>query len=62
MAALNGTNVDGRDLTVNERKPREGGSRGGFGGGGGGGGLTRVIANGDLIEKGGVNFSEVHRR
>lgn len=27
---------------------------------GGGGGLTRVIANGDLIEKGGVNFSEVH--
>lgn len=36
MAALNGTNVDGRDLTVNEAKPREGGSRGGFGGGGGG--------------------------
>lgn len=27
---------------------------------GGGGGLTRVIANGDLIDKGGVNFSEVH--
>jgi len=26
---------------------------------GGGGGLTRVIADGDLIEKGGVNFSEV---
>jgi len=44
MAALNGKNVDGRDLTVNEAKPREGGggggSRGGFGGGGsrGGGG------------------------
>jgi len=44
MAALNGTNVDGRDLTVNEAKPREGGGggggRGGFGGGGsrGGGG------------------------
>jgi RNA recognition motif-containing protein len=42
MAALNGANVDGRDLTVNEAKPREGGgggggSRGGFGGGGGGG-------------------------
>jgi cold-inducible RNA-binding protein len=35
MAALNGKNVDGRDLTVNEAKPREGGggSRGGFGGG-----------------------------
>lgn len=37
MAALNGKPVDGRDLTVNEAKPREnsGGSRGGFGGGGG---------------------------
>lgn len=38
---LNGKNVDGRDLTVNEAKPREaggGGGRGGFGGGGGGGG------------------------
>jgi RNA recognition motif-containing protein len=32
MAALNGHNVDGRPLTVNEAKPREGG-----GGGGGGG-------------------------
>ena len=41
MNALNGKNVDGRDLTVNEAKPREGGGgggRGGFGGGGGGGG------------------------
>ena len=40
MNALNGTNVGGRDLTVNEAKPREGGGgggRGGFGGGGGGG-------------------------
>jgi RNA recognition motif-containing protein len=39
MAALNGKNVDGRDLTVNEAKPREagaGGGRGGFGGGRGG--------------------------
>lgn len=26
----------------------------------GGGGLTRVMANGDIIEKGGVNFSHVH--
>jgi cold-inducible RNA-binding protein len=46
MNALNGTNVDGRDLTVNEAKPREGGGgggggRGGFGGGGGGGGRGR---------------------
>ena len=40
IAALNGTSVNGRELTVNEAKPREdrGGSRGGFGGGGGGGG------------------------
>ena len=37
--ALNGKNIGGRDLTVNEAKPREagGGGRGGFGGGGGGG-------------------------
>ena len=44
IAALSGQNVDGRNLTVNEAKPREdrprsggggygGGSRGGFGGG-----------------------------
>jgi cold-inducible RNA-binding protein len=46
IAALNGKNVDGRDLTVNEAKPREpgrggggfGGGRGGGGGSGGGGG------------------------
>jgi RNA recognition motif-containing protein len=39
IAALNGTNFKGRDLTVNEAKPREdrgGGGRGGYGGGGGG--------------------------
>lgn len=40
--ALHGQNLDGRDLTVNEARPREGGGgggggRGGFGGGGGGG-------------------------
>jgi RNA recognition motif-containing protein len=36
IAALNGANVDGRNLTVNEAKPREdrgGGGRGGYGGG-----------------------------
>jgi RNA recognition motif-containing protein len=43
IAALNGKEVDGRSLTVNEAKPREdrggrGGGRGGFGRGGGGGG------------------------
>ena len=45
IAALNGKNVDGRDLTVNEAKPREGGGGGGGGsrggGGGGGGGARR---------------------
>lgn len=39
IAALNGHEVDGRALTVNEAKPREDRPRkGGFGGGGGGGG------------------------
>src|SRR5436305_13388325 len=41
IAALSGKEVDGRQLTVNEAKPREdrggGGGRGGHGGGGGGG-------------------------
>ena len=40
IAALNGKEVGGRSLTVNEAKPREdrggGGGRGGYGGGGGG--------------------------
>jgi cold-inducible RNA-binding protein len=38
IEALNGTNVDGRDLTVNEARPREGGGGGGGGRGGRGGG------------------------
>jgi RNA recognition motif-containing protein len=37
IQALNGKELDGRALTVNEAKPREP-RRGGFGGGGGGGG------------------------
>src|SRR5213078_917631 len=50
IAALNGQEHDGRQLTVNEAKPREdrprgggggGGGRGGYGGGGGGGGGRR---------------------
>ena len=44
ISALNGKEIDGRALTVNEAKPREegggsrggGGGRGGYGGGGGG--------------------------
>jgi RNA recognition motif-containing protein len=40
IAAMNGAQLDGRTLTVNEAKPREGGGGGGrgYGGGGGGGG------------------------
>ncbi len=44
IAALDGTQLDGRALRVNEaeeRKPRTGGGGGGFGGGGGGGGGGR---------------------
>ena len=41
IQALNGKQVGGRQLTVNEARPREdrggGGGRGGYGGGGGGG-------------------------
>jgi RNA recognition motif-containing protein len=45
IAALNGKDFEGRNLTVNEARPREdrgggggGGGRGGYGGGGGRGG------------------------
>jgi RNA recognition motif-containing protein len=38
IAALNGQEVDGRTLTVNEAKPKEDRPRGGGGGYGGGGG------------------------
>jgi RNA recognition motif-containing protein len=43
IAAMNGKEVEGRSLTVNEARPKEGGGgggggRGGYGGGGGGGG------------------------
>jgi len=44
ITALNGQEINGRALTVNEARPKEdrgssggGGSRGGYGGGGGGG-------------------------
>jgi cold-inducible RNA-binding protein len=45
IQGLNGRDHDGRNLTVNEAKPREdrggGGGRGGYGGGGGRGGGSR---------------------
>lgn len=42
--------LDGRSMFVEELWEREGG----------GGGRTRVIKDGDILEKGGVNFSAVH--
>jgi cold-inducible RNA-binding protein len=39
--ALNGALLDGRNLTVNEARPKEERSGGGFRGGGGGGGRDR---------------------
>ncbi|MFI5205169.1 MAG: oxygen-dependent coproporphyrinogen oxidase [Flavobacteriales bacterium] len=42
--------LDGKGKFSEDRWNREGG----------GGGISRVIAGGDLLEKGGVNFSEVH--
>lgn len=48
IAQLNGSEIDGRNLVVNESRPKEGGSTGGGGGfkkrsfgGGGGGGFKR---------------------
>ena len=47
IAAMNGTEVDGRNIVVNESRPKpEGGGSGGFkkrgfGGGGGGGGFKK---------------------
>lgn len=49
IAQLNGSEVDGRGLVVNESRPKEGGSEGGgggfkkrsFGSGGGGGGFKK---------------------
>jgi RNA recognition motif-containing protein len=45
IQALNGSEVEGRALTVNEARPKPegggGGGRGGYGGGGGGGGRGR---------------------
>ena len=38
IAALSGKEVDGRNLTVNEARPKTDGGRGGYGGGGGRGG------------------------
>ena len=45
--ALNGQQIGGRAVVVNEARPKEaGGGRGGFGGGGGGGGGGRGFGGG----------------
>ena len=58
IAQLNGSEVDGRNLVVNESRPKEGSSGGGgfkkrsFGGGGGGG-FNRGNGGGGGFKKGG---------
>jgi RNA recognition motif-containing protein len=62
IAALNGSEVDGRNIVVNESRPKpEGGGSGGgggfkkrsFGGGGGGGGYKKGGGGGGGYNKGG---------
>ena len=63
IAALHGKEVNGRELNVNEAKPREnrfgggggGGGRGGYGGGGGGRGGNRGGGGGGGYGGGGGN-------
>ena len=65
IAALNGTEVDGRNIVVNESRPKqEGGGGGGFkkrsfGGGGGGGfkkgGYNKGGGSGGYRDRGGYN-------
>jgi RNA recognition motif-containing protein len=38
IRGLNGQSLDGRAIVVNEARPKEAGTGGGYGGGGGGGG------------------------
>jgi RNA recognition motif-containing protein len=68
IAQLNGSEIDGRNLVVNESRPKEGGSegggggfkkRGGFGGGGGyggGGGSRGGSGGGGGFKKGGGGY------
>ncbi len=61
IAQLNGSEVDGRNLVVNESRPKEGGTGGGgggfkkrsFGGGGGGGGFKKGGGGGGGFNRGG---------
>lgn len=57
--ALNGTEVDGRNIVVNESRPKEGGNSGGGGykkrsfGSGGGGGYKKSGGGGGYRDRGG---------
>lgn len=54
IAQLNGSEVDGRNLVVNESRPKEGGEGGGYKkGGGGGGGFNRGSGGGGGFNRGG---------
>ena len=63
IAALNGTEVDGRNIVVNESRPKpEGGGGGGFkkrsfGGGGGGGGYKKGGGGGGYNKGGGGGYN-----
>lgn len=56
IEAMNGAQLDGRNLKVNEAQPKEarpGGGRGGYGGGGGRGGYGGGGRGGDRGDRGG---------
>ena len=66
IAQLNGSEVDGRNLVVNDSRPKEGGSTGGggfktrsFGGGSGGGGYKK--GNGGGFSRGGNGGGNYNR-
>jgi len=61
IAQFNGSEYDGRNLVVNEARPREnggggGGGRGGYGGGGGGRGDNRGGGRGGYGDGGGSRW------
>jgi RNA recognition motif-containing protein len=57
ISSLNGTDFGGRQLNVNEAKPRESGGGGGYrGGGGGGGGYGGGGGGGGYRGGGGGNY------
>src|SRR5262245_52235758 len=64
IAALNGSEVDGRNIVVNESRPKpEGGGGGGFkkrsfGGGGGGGGFKKGGGGGGYNKGGGGGYRD----